>query len=121
MAIHVPATYVALQCLMLIVCSDSSQVHKDNAVCQFDNLLPSSESISTALILGSEPKQWLLPKKIEEAGFVVISKARLKAVPTTRPMPGFRAISSHNEMQVLLKLLLGCPFCMPSQDAGPPG
>ncbi|KAL5469394.1 hypothetical protein EMCRGX_G030646 [Ephydatia muelleri] len=104
-------------------------------------MVPPSESISTADVLDSKPKQRLLSQKIEEAGFSSLIqesstavKARLRAVSQPQAHAWLRATPSpslglnlgSSEMQVLLKFWLGlpldsptdlCPFCSSALDA----
>ena len=95
---------------------NSSQVHLDMAVSTFKNLVPPSESISTADVLDSKPKQRLLSQKIEEAGFSSLIqesstavKARLRAVSQPQAHAWLRATPSpslglnlgSSEMQVV--------------------
>ena len=83
-----PAAVLLQQQKCLTICSplssDTLRGHLDSAVYQFNNLVLSSESISTAEILHSKPKQWLLSQKIEEADFLhessAASQTNLKAV-----------------------------------------
>ena len=127
-AMHAPAAYIAsvshassLEPLFI----NSSQVHLDMAVSTFNNLVPPSESISTADVLDSKPKQRLLSQKIEEAGFSSLiresstaAKARLRAVSQPQAHAWLRATPSpslglnleSSEMQVLLKFWLGFAF-----------
>ena len=119
-AMHAPAAYIAsvshassLEPNFI----NSSQVHLDMAVSTFNNLVPPSESISTADVLDSKPKQRLLSQKIEEAGFssliqesTTAAKARLRAVSQPQAHAWLRATPSpslglnleSSEMQVLL-------------------
>ena len=143
-AMHAPAAYIAsvshassLEPNFI----NSSQVHLDMAVSTFNNLVPPSESISTADVLDSKPKQRLLSQKIEEAGFSSLIqesstavKARLRAVSQPQvhawlratPSPSLGLNLGSSEMQVLLKFWLGlpldsptdlCPFCSSALDA----
>ena len=86
-----PAAVLLQQQKCLTICSpissDTLWGNLDSAVYQFNNLVLSSESISTAEILDSKPKQRLLSQKIEEADFFsflhessTASQANLKAV-----------------------------------------
>ena len=100
-AMHAPAAYIAsvshassLEPNFI----NSSQVHLDMAVSTFNNLVPPSESISTADVLDSKPKQRLLSQKIEEAGFSSLIqesstavKARLRAVSQPQAHAWLRA------------------------------
>ncbi|KAL5479862.1 hypothetical protein EMCRGX_G023453 [Ephydatia muelleri] len=101
---HAPAAYIAsvshassLEPNFI----NSSQVHLDMAVSTFNNLVPPSESISTADVLHSKPKQRLLSQKIEEAGYISLiqesstaAKARLRAVSQPQAHAWLRATPS---------------------------